>query len=280
MTLGEKIKKARIEKHMTQAQLCKDKITRNMLSQIETGRASPSLDTIKYIADSLGLSCGYLLSEIGEETYKKIENIEKIKKLYSEKKYESCLLFCTRKNIPLDDEVALILAECCFHCGEIQLNNGYPAKAAEMFDEAIKYTKSTVYPISYLISKITLLNAIAHNIQSPRLELDDSSYLKYREESAYCELYHYLIDDIRYDYTDEVFYTIAKARSRMKAGDYAEAAKTLSILDDEKGIRQIRSFVLFRIYCDLEACYRELRDFELAYKYSTKRIALISAFGL
>ena len=37
MTLGEKIKAARKEKGMTQSSLCAEKITRNMLSEIECG---------------------------------------------------------------------------------------------------------------------------------------------------------------------------------------------------------------------------------------------------
>ncbi|MDY3845947.1 MAG: helix-turn-helix transcriptional regulator [Eubacteriales bacterium] len=280
MTLGEKIKKARKEKHMTQSQLCGDRITRNMLSQIETGHANPSLETINYIAKTLGLSCGYLLSDIGEDDYRKLENIQKIKKLFAEKKYESCIILCTKMNLTYDDEIKLILAECYFHCGETELNNGYPNKAVEMFRHAAEYAENTIYPTSSLMSKITLISAIAENMQSPRLELDDELYLKYREESSYSEIYHYLIDDTKYDYKDEILSDIAKSRLKMKSGDYTEAAKILSALDDAKGIKSIRSYILFRIYSDLEICYRELRDFELAYKYSTKRIALISAFGL
>ena len=63
MLLGEKIKAARRSKKITQSQLAGDKVTRNMISRIETGTANPSLDTIKYLAQRLSLPVSYLLSE-------------------------------------------------------------------------------------------------------------------------------------------------------------------------------------------------------------------------
>ena len=65
--LGTKIKQLRKSKKMTQAALVGDKITRNMLSGIENGVANPSISTLNYLADKLGVSVGYLLSEEEEE---------------------------------------------------------------------------------------------------------------------------------------------------------------------------------------------------------------------
>ena len=63
MNLGEKIRAARIEKNMTQSDVASDKITRNMLSAIESGKATPSLDTLMYISAKLELPIHYLLSD-------------------------------------------------------------------------------------------------------------------------------------------------------------------------------------------------------------------------
>ena len=46
MKIGEKIKKLRTAKLMTQSDLVGNEITRNMLSRIENGAANPSLETI------------------------------------------------------------------------------------------------------------------------------------------------------------------------------------------------------------------------------------------
>ena len=63
MTLGQKIKNARKAKRITQERLAKGKITRNMISRIESGQANPSLETIKHIANELAIPVSYFLSE-------------------------------------------------------------------------------------------------------------------------------------------------------------------------------------------------------------------------
>ena len=63
MELGGKIKQARLEAGLSQRQLCGDVVTRNMLSQIENGSARPSMDTLRYFAARLGKTLSYFLEE-------------------------------------------------------------------------------------------------------------------------------------------------------------------------------------------------------------------------
>lgn len=63
MTLGEKIKQARLEAGLSQRQLCGEEVTRNMLSQIENGTARPSMATLSYFAARLGKTVSYFLEE-------------------------------------------------------------------------------------------------------------------------------------------------------------------------------------------------------------------------
>lgn len=63
MGLGEKLRQTRLEQGMTQRQLCGDSITRNMLSQIENGTASPSVSTLCYLAHRLQKPVSYFLEE-------------------------------------------------------------------------------------------------------------------------------------------------------------------------------------------------------------------------
>lgn len=63
MTLGEKLKAARLEAGLSQRQLCGDTITRNMLSQIENGGAKPSMDTLRCLAGRLGKPLSFFLDE-------------------------------------------------------------------------------------------------------------------------------------------------------------------------------------------------------------------------
>ncbi|MCL2036526.1 MAG: helix-turn-helix domain-containing protein [Oscillospiraceae bacterium] len=61
--LGKKLKEARLAKKMTQSDVVGTFITRNMLSQIESGAASPSLRTLEYLANTLQIPVHYLVSE-------------------------------------------------------------------------------------------------------------------------------------------------------------------------------------------------------------------------
>ena len=63
MTLGEKMKQARLEAGLSQRQLCGDVITRNMLSRIEHGMARPSMDTLRELAARLNKPVSYFLEE-------------------------------------------------------------------------------------------------------------------------------------------------------------------------------------------------------------------------
>ncbi len=63
MEIGEKLLHARQEAGLSQRQLCGDRITRNMLSQIEHGTARPSMDTLRYLAERLGKPVSFFLEE-------------------------------------------------------------------------------------------------------------------------------------------------------------------------------------------------------------------------
>ena len=65
--LGRRIKEARISKKMTQSELVGDFITRNMLSRIESGNASPSVKTLEYLASKLELPVSSLVPEDNEQ---------------------------------------------------------------------------------------------------------------------------------------------------------------------------------------------------------------------
>ena len=71
--LGKRIKEARLARKMTQSDVVGDFITRNMLSQIESGTANPSVKTLTYLAKVLQLPVNYLLPD-ELETYDDSEN--------------------------------------------------------------------------------------------------------------------------------------------------------------------------------------------------------------
>lgn len=78
MTLGQRIKEARLEKQLTQQELVGEYITRNMLSKIENDSATPSVRTLEYLADRLGLSPGEFLSDDAPHSENGIDELEKL----------------------------------------------------------------------------------------------------------------------------------------------------------------------------------------------------------
>ena len=64
----------------------------------------------------------------------------------------------------------------------------------------------------------------------------------------------------------------------MRENRYSAALPILLELEAQKSINNVSAFFLFRVYADLERAHRELGDYESAYKYSSKRLAQLSAF--
>ena len=63
MSLGEKLRQARLEAGLSQRALCGGEITRNMLSRIENGAAQPSMRTLQYLAGRLDKPVSFFLED-------------------------------------------------------------------------------------------------------------------------------------------------------------------------------------------------------------------------
>lgn len=63
-TLGEKIKALRKEKRLTQTELAGSELTKSMLSQIENGKATPSMKTLQYLASKLECEASFYWKKI------------------------------------------------------------------------------------------------------------------------------------------------------------------------------------------------------------------------
>ncbi|MDN4492469.1 helix-turn-helix domain-containing protein [Ureibacillus aquaedulcis] len=74
-SLGERIKQLRKQKKMTLAELAGDRLTKGMLSLIENGKAQPSMESLRYIAERVGVEVSALLDE---------GNVEELRELLME----------------------------------------------------------------------------------------------------------------------------------------------------------------------------------------------------
>ena len=278
MTLGEKIKHARKLKKITQSKLAKDKITRNMISRIESGTANPSLETIRYIAKELSLPVSYFLSEEDDLLfYEKMEKLPMVYKAYQAKEYSYCINKIKSLS-GIDNELAFILATASYELGREKLFVGAMSGAMQCFKDAQKYCEETVFDTTYIKSTLPLYMAIVSNVRAPLLEFDKNSYTTGFLKLFDYELYKYVTQDFNYSFTDPLISRHVLAKKKIRDRNYQEAIKILADAEDIAKQSGYNAFVVFGIYSDLEICYKELYNFEKAYLYSTKRMSMLEGF--
>ena len=90
-TLGEKIKALRKEKKLTQTELAGSELTKSMLSQIENGKATPSMKTLQYIAEKLECEPSFLLEEDEGKIVELIQKMEPLIKANGDEVYKTLL---------------------------------------------------------------------------------------------------------------------------------------------------------------------------------------------
>lgn len=278
MTLGQKIKSARKAKRITQERLAKGKITRNMISRIESDKANPSLETIKHIAKELSIPVSYFLSENDDLLfYEKSEKMQTVYRAYQAKEYNYCITKI-KSFSGIDNELAYILASSSFELGKQKLLSGSMSGALECFREAINYCEKTLFDTAYIEHTIPLYLAIASNVRAPLLEFDKALYLSGFEKVFDYELYKYVTQDFSYEFENPIISRHIKAKKKIKERNYMEAVKILLEAENIAKSENYNAFVMFGIYSDLELSYKELYDFEKAYLYSTKRISMLEGF--
>ena len=278
MTIGQKIRLVRKNKKLTQNDISGDKITRNMLSAIENGKASPSLDTLTYISSKLDIPLSYLVSDDEDLFfYEKRAAIKHIKETFSEKKYSSCIHQISKLS-GLDDELAYMLAVCHFELGRRSTLGGSLQTARTHFDKTKEFCSKTIYDTSAFEYNMLLYDALVTNIQSPLLELDTKSFEDGIDRCIDYELYKYLRSDLTFNYKNSVYRRHFTARELMKSRQYSEALTLLQEIISEKSPENYNAYVIFGVYSDMEQCAKQLAQFEMAYTYATKRLSMLEGF--
>ncbi len=296
MELGKKIKQIRVSKNMTQAELAGDKITRNMLSQIENGSATPSVGTIIYIAEKLEMPAGYFLSEPENDfVYKKMLSIEAIKKAYREGDYKKCLEICGSALTETDDEIDLILCECYFRTGKEHFSQGKLISAHKAFNTSLHYAEKTVYNVSWICASCYVYLEFI-GLLSPALRFETKE--EYESDAAFTvcsDMYTYIkarkyADEKNFEEANKLisfapfsvspFAKHIKAKLEMQKENYASAYDILYALTESKESDKLGKAVLYMLYSDLEVCCRELKDFENAYTYATQKSNMLSETGI
>lgn len=294
MNLGEKIKKARLEAKMTQAQLAGDKITRNMLSQIENGKATPSVSTVNYISERLGLPGGYLLSESEDDAiYKKSLYIDLIKSVYRKENFDVCYSLCRENYSDTDDELLLMFSESALNLGIHNYRDGRLDIAYAYFSEAVKYAEKSCYDTSNTLFTAAIYFELikdagysGNNSITPNKIISESSGFQVLLYHSITEL----IDSGKQPQaisiidsgllSDMLFSLHINAKLDIVKNDYRSALNQLTTILSEFDLTEIDSVMLFKIYSDLEVCCKELEEYQNAYVYSEQKNAILQKIKL
>ena len=111
-TLGKRIREARLAKKMTQSEVVGDFITRNMLSQIESGSATPSIKTLEYLCKVLEIAPNTLMpDESDSKNAPDAEGYISIRKEYINKNYKAVIEYDAEDEF--SDEVCALKAKAC-----------------------------------------------------------------------------------------------------------------------------------------------------------------------
>lgn len=256
MELGEKLRQERIAQGLSQRQLAGEKITRNMLSQIENGLATPSMDTLRYLAQQLHKPVSFFLEEGGGGP-----DLEKIWEAFQAGENQQALNQLdalpegahTREYVLLRLLALLGAAEQCMQQGRDVYVGKLLAQAEEL---------EGVLPwLPELKTRRLLLQAkLKRPVAAAELPgLDDQLYLHaYAALGADAPVRAAAYLDACADRTGADWHLL-RAKVYMKQGEYASAAV---LLQQEEREHPEEAVPL------LEICFREMGDFQHAYYYA------------
>ena len=262
MELGERLRQARQEAGLSQRQLCGDTITRNMLSQIENGSARPSMDTLRILAERLGKSMGYFLED--EAVTSPNQALMAMARQAAPGQVLALLKDYRAPDGVFDHERYLLEVLACLTLAEQAVAEGKQPLAATLLEQAARAGEHTPYYTPEIERRRILLLA--------RTGIEDAAVLA----------------SLLPDNTDEL---LLRSEGAMEASNFVRAAALLDSADRQDSSWQyLRAEVHFaqaqyeqaaahyaqaapskKVYARLEACYRELRDFEKAYYYACKQ---------
>lgn len=266
--LSERLKQARREAGLSQRQLCGDVITRNMLSQIESGKARPSMQTLTYLAQTLGKPVSWFLGEMPEP-----QPAEKIpaqaRKCYKEGQYEQCLSLldeCQQKDVGQAEELWLLRALCQFALAQQAVSEGKFHYAQTLLEKVSLAGKHTVY-YTQSMERERLLYLYQCSPEragelAASLPEDDRELLLRAQSSLQSGNFEGVIALLEATRKKDARWHYLYGQAAMGQRQYALAAQHYLAAEDTYPLACAKA---------LENCYRELEDYKLAYQYACKQ---------
>jgi transcriptional regulator with XRE-family HTH domain len=234
-----------------------------MLSQIENGAASPSMDTLRQLAARLKKPVSYFLEE-DTLTSPNQAVMTKARQAFQAGSFSSASAVLGDYQTPdgiFDPEYYLLTALCRMELARQAIDENRLPYAAALLEQALEAFCQTPYFTPVLARERLLL--LASTGAAVELPADDRGLLLRAEKAL-------ALGDPRrslqlLDAAQEQAHPrwqLLRGNACFAAGDYEAAAHYLS---------QAESTYPQHVLQHLEICYRELKDFEKAYTYACKQ---------
>lgn len=284
--LGKKIRELRMREGITQKELAGDKITRNMLSLIESGTASPSVSTLLYIAEKLNTPAGYFFSSTTDDEgrFLKLTVIESLKEAFGQKKYRECEEMCAE--IPedaIDDELSYILASSYINTA-VELAEGTSFRAAlSDLERAMAYSSRSIYCGESFSNAVEFYREAIKSAASEQLP-DALASIDSVSEFVPAPLVEYFISLRLIKSGEKPPFSFARGSFYDRHISALLLICDKNLTDSQKKLRELSLdptlpyYMQFRVLCDLEKCANELGDIKLAYSSSRRKLELIEKF--
>ncbi|MEK4713190.1 helix-turn-helix transcriptional regulator [Sporosarcina sp. FSL K6-1540] len=237
-TLGERIRKLRKQRKLTLEALAGDELTKGMLSLIENNKANPSMESLSYIAERLGVEVVELLEEVS--TYELRALLEKAEILYN-----------TEFDVRTDEYTQLItLVEPYVP----KLTQGYEsARLLEIYSRCIYYEKKSGWQVfsDRAATMYDLMNIIPRRASIGIFR----AFVKFTEHN-----YAQSLSTLLHERSEiEARNAFIDPMTRLDL-DYMEAVLLFAVGDSESAIRVMKSGIEFsrqeRVFYRIDHLYR------------------------
>ena len=248
-----------------------------------------------YLADKLGVSAGYLLSRGDEDfIYNKTRVMKNIRRAYIDKNFELCRDMCLSSFEDPDDEIELLLTDCCIGVADDYMRSGQLHKACSFLDEAVIHSHNTMFDTTTQKRSIGIMFCLLKEI-SPALDsnetdtdLEDELLHPSLYRNMLCKYITVILDSEKYDVfesdikkineddmrdSDRLFILHLLARRQMRDGDYRAALETLRAVTDSDTVPP--RLLLYFACTDTEICSREVGDYKNAYESAQNKIEIM-----
>lgn len=281
MTLGEKIRKKRLQLGLTQSELAEGCVTRNMLSQIEHDAARPSMRTLEHLARTLGVSLGWLLEDTPLDP---AAVLTKAREHWQRDEWEACLALLEEEQT--EQESLMLLALCAGRLAEIALAEEQFRRAEQLAQQALSAIDRCIYPLpgtevtaAAVVTRcrmadgegaeeaVTALRERYLRAQTAvRCHLVLARYHLEQEHVQAAEREIWSIAELPEENRAE--YLILRGRIANKKEQFENAALYFQQAEE---LQPLPKLLLRELYAGLERCYKETEQYQLAYEYATRQ---------